>query len=269
MTADMNNAISDKKLNFRDLGGTVTSDGRKLRYGVLLRSAKLSKLKPSDSRALTDFYKLKYVIDVRSDIEKDGREDIIPAGAEYVEIPVFNENTLSITSGMGADVFAAVKQAKSKRELLNYIPELTDVYPLMVTDEYAVSQISKCLKLMMSNREGATLFHCTAGKDRTGVISALLLTMLGVPYETVLADYMKTNEVSGKNSKKYSFLARVFMRDKAIAEKVYRVFRAEKEYLDSFFQTADKNFGSFENFVSEGLKITPEEIEDFKSFILD
>ena len=59
------------------------------------------------------------------------------------------------------------------------------------------------------------------------------------------------------------------MRDKAIAEKVYRVFRAEKEYLDSFFQTADKNFGSFENFVSEGLKITPEEIEDFKSFILD
>ena len=265
----MSDTIKNKKLNFRDLGGLETEDGKKVRKGLLLRSAKLNKLSPHDRSVLESKYRVAAVIDFRSDDERAGRADILPTGAKYYHIPIFSETTLAVTGGMGSDVFEAVKKAESKDELYNYIPELTDVYPITVTDDYSVARLSETLRIIMSNREGAVLFHCTAGKDRTGVTSAILLKMLGVKDEQIMQDYTATNTVSKKNARKYSLLAGIFLASKKIARKTYEVFLADEKYLNSAFDALNEKYGSFENFVKDGLKITDEEIADFKNYMLE
>ena len=110
----MSDTIKNKKLNFRDLGGLETEDGKKVRKGLLLRSAKLNKLTPHDKSVLESKYRVSAVIDFRSDDEREGRADILPSGAKYYHIPIFSETTLAVTGGMGSDVFEAVKKAESK-----------------------------------------------------------------------------------------------------------------------------------------------------------
>lgn len=259
----------NKKLNLRDLGGIKAAGGCAVKSGILLRSAKLDKINSRDLKELSENYRVRIVIDLRSELEKEGKEDKIPTGAEYIFSPVFSENTLAMTSGMGSDVMTALKKSKSMAELLNYVPDLIEVYPLAITDEYSVSKLSEIIKTIINNRDGAVLFHCTAGKDRTGIISAILLKMLGASYDDILTDYLKTNEVSGKNASKYSRLARIFLRNRELADKVYNVFMADKKYLDSAFAAIDEKFGSFDNFISEGLKLTPAETEDFRNYALE
>ena len=265
----MTDKIKNKKLNFRDLGGIKVSGGKSVRHNLILRSAKLSKLGSADKLTLEKYYKVKKVIDFRAEEEKKGKTDIIPDGAEYIHIPFFNEANMAMTGGMGSDVLSAIKKSDSKEELYSYIPELTNVYPIVVTDDYALSQLSKTVKIIMNNREGSVLFHCTAGKDRTGITAALILKMLGASDEDILEDYLKTNEISAKNGKKYARLAKVFLRSKKIADKTYRVFLADKSYLKSAYDAMLDKFGSFDVFLSEGLGITDDEITDFKNYILE
>lgn len=264
----MNNIIKDKKMNFRDIGGIKNSDGKTVRDKIILRSGKLNKLSDYDAEVLTDYYKLKIIIDLRASSEKEGRADIVPQGVQYLEIPYFNESTMGMTSGMGSDVMSAVKKAKSRKELFDYVPDLDTVYPLMVSDDFSVSKISEALKIIMNNRDGSVLYHCTAGKDRTGVTTAILLKILGVSYDDIVSDYLKTNIVSKKNAVKYSRLAAVFLLDKKLALKIYRVFMAEKSYLDAAFKAIDDKFGSFDAFVADGLKLNADEIADFKAYAL-
>ncbi|MBR4451721.1 MAG: tyrosine-protein phosphatase [Clostridia bacterium] len=261
--------ITDKKLNFRDIGCVKTLDGKTVKSGLILRSAKLSRLNEHDRAILEDYYKVSKVIDFRAAAEKIKKQDIIPDGARYIPIPFFNEANMAVTGGMGSDVFAAIKKAESKEELYNYIPDLKTVYPIVVTDDFALSQLSKAIKLIINNRKGAVLFHCTAGKDRTGIVSAIILKLLNVGTDEILRDYLLTNEVSAKNAEKYSKLARVFMRNSKIADKTYEVFLAKEEYIKSAYDAMAEKFGSFDNFVENGLGITREEIESFREYILE
>ena len=254
--------------NARDFGGMVTADGKKIRPGVIIRCASLYKLDKKDIAKLSEEYKVSKIFDLRSPHEKEKKPDAVIPGAQNIENPYFDADTLAMTSGMGSDVRSAIKRAENRQELIDGVPDLATVYPIMVTSDYAVSQMSKCIKIIFSNREGSVIFHCTAGKDRTGMTAAVILKLLGVSDEDILEDYMFTNNTFEKTSSFYSRLIRVFMRDKILAEKVRKVFLCDEQYIDAFFNAADERFGSFENFVSEGLGITQTEVEDFKNYIL-
>lgn len=264
----MNNYIFDKKLNFRDIGGVRNLDGKSVKKNIIFRSAHLSNLKQSDLEYLSKELKLKFVVDLRSNIEKKDRENKIPDDAEYLEIPYFDETAMGITSGMGSDVKSALKQANSRNELLEFIPDLNTVYPLIVTDEHSISQLSKVIKLIINNREGSVLFHCTAGKDRTGVTTAIIYRILNVDYSIILDDYLKTNIVSQKNAKKYSILARIFLRDKRLQKKVYDVFMADEKYLKAAMDAIDNTWGGLDNFIYNKLNISQEEINSFTEYAL-
>lgn len=264
----MNDATISFKTNFRDLGGIKTADGKFIKPNILLRSAHLSNINKKDIELLKEKYNLKKVVDLRSAAEKEKHPNIILDDVEYIDIPYFNEETMALTSGMGSDVLSAIKKAQSREELLGYIPDLTKVYPLIITNEYSLTQLSECIRLIINNREGAVLFHCTAGKDRTGVTAAIILSILGVRYPDILVDYMKTNRVSMKNADKYSKMASLVFRDKRLAEKTKTVFSADKAFLDSVFDAINEKFGSFEKFVSDGLKISDDEIISFKNYAL-
>ena len=254
--------------NARDFSCLKNIEGRQIRPRAVIRSGSLYKLKKADAKTLVNDYNLKKVIDLRSSPEKEKKQEVLIDGVEYIEIPYFNEDTLAITSGMGSDVMSAIKRAENTKELIEIVPELSTVYPLMASSDYSLSQLSKCLKTIMGNRDGSVIFHCTAGKDRTGVTSAILLKLLGVSDEDIMEDYLFTNKSFTKKARFLSILCMIFMRSKVLAEKVRRVFLSDSKYLNAFFDKVDERFGSFDAFVSEGLGLTDEEIESFRNYML-
>jgi protein-tyrosine phosphatase len=180
-------------VNLRDAGGLVTAEGRTVAYGRLLRSANLQRATPADIKVLTDELGLTDVIDLRSEFEVD-REGPGPLTA----VPRVRHHNLSLLpedglpddpplSRDGAELLPWQTDALSEREAKgqewSYRGYLSD------RPDSIVSAMR-----VIGSAEGAVLVHCAAGKDRTGVLTALALDVAGVPREAIIADYLLSND---------------------------------------------------------------------------
>lgn len=162
--------------NFRDLGGYLAADGRRLRTGEVFRSDGLGYLTDSDLRLLADEIGLGIVIDLRSDMEVS-EVGVGPIGEQTTihHIPLFPTSSVGQAESAGFEMPA----------------NMGDLYFLMLS--FAQAPIAEVVRLLATASQPA-VFHCAAGKDRTGVISALLLSLVGVPEETIVADYAFSRE---------------------------------------------------------------------------
>jgi protein-tyrosine phosphatase len=160
--------------NFRDLGGYPTADGRTVRWRRLFRSDGLHHLTPADVRHLCDDLKLRHVIDLRStsEIESDGRGDLAREAVRFHHLPLFDRAVRA-----GADESSA--------------RTLVDRYFLLA--EFAREPIARVVTLV-AEADGPAVYHCAAGKDRTGVVSAILLGLLGVRDDVIVADYTASRQ---------------------------------------------------------------------------
>ncbi|KAA9134399.1 tyrosine-protein phosphatase [Microbacterium caowuchunii] len=157
----------------RDAGRYPTTDGRWMRGGVLFRSDALANL---DSDDLKEFDELgiRLVIDLREKIEADAAKDLLPEGVAYRRIPVFEETLFSHD--------------------FNAFPTLLGQYQLIL-DGHA-PRLAEVIAAI-ADTDGAALVHCTAGKDRTGLVVALIQLLLGIDEEIVLADYGASQIILG------------------------------------------------------------------------
>ncbi|MCH2169225.1 tyrosine-protein phosphatase [Myxococcota bacterium] len=160
--------------NFRDLGGYPTRDGRRVGWRLLFRADGLSHLTPEDVAYLRDEIELGDIIDLRStrELEIDGRGLLEQESIRFHHLPLFDGN--------------APVPDKAPAEL-----SLGEMYLGMT--EFAKLAIARIVETLASS-ERAAVYHCAAGKDRTGVISAILLGILGVEDEVIVADYAATRE---------------------------------------------------------------------------
>ena len=161
-------------LNFRDLGGYPTEDGRSLRWRQLFRSDALHLLTPRDVRILREELRLGAIVDLRSSSElgSDGRGPLESEAIRFHHVPLFDGIDLS---------------GERRTEALT----LSDRYYLLA--EFARDAIGRVVNTL-AFADAPALYHCAAGKDRTGVISAVLLGLLGVRDEVIVADYALTQE---------------------------------------------------------------------------
>ena len=113
-------------------------------------------------------------------------------------------------------------------------------------------------------RDGAVLYHCTAGKDRTGTFSALLLTMLGVPRAVVMEDYLLTNQYLATPERIEAFVARGGSREAAGT-----ALGVDRAYLDLMFQAIDKEFGSFDDYRRKALGVSDADLLALKGKLLE
>jgi protein-tyrosine phosphatase len=217
--------------NARDLGGYTTTDGKTVRSGLVLRSDALNALTADDLAKLVQL-NVKTVEDLRTGYEQALEKDKIPAGATVYHRDVF---------GGGGDPLA--------------ILDLGRAYPFMAGDPTA-SAAFKAVLLDIKNSPDTVLYHCTSGKDRTGWLSAVLLTILGVPRETVNEDFMLSNEYLAGDGGGSSVTGSI------------QSNTVEQAWLDSAFATANEKFGSFDNYVSQGLGLTSQDIADLKAKLL-
>ncbi|RDI31477.1 protein-tyrosine phosphatase [Rhodococcus sp. AG1013] len=214
--------------NARDVGGYTTVDGRTVRTGMVFRTDALDKLTPADLAAL-EGQDVKVVDDLRTVYERILQPDRLPAGAT-------------------ANWYDVLGQAP-----IETMVDLRSAYVAFIDAPGADEAFAAVLR-DIRDTDGAVLYHCSAGKDRTGWTTAVLLTILGVDRETVNADYMLTNQyVDDSGSSITASLGGGGVK---------------QEWLDTAFATAEQRYGSFDNYVRQGLGLTDNDIAALKAKLL-
>ncbi|WP_412989716.1 tyrosine-protein phosphatase [Pediococcus siamensis] len=176
-------------LNFRELGGYPTFDGRTIKWQKLLRSGYLSVLTKADQGYLVN-YGLRYDVDLRSDYEINRNPDPLMPPVQRIRASVY-----PFSQHQGLGVFSWLKRLVHKSAPAPSV--LSDPYELMVLDEHAQGAFKKLFQVLLKNDQPnqSVLFHCAAGKDRTGTAAFLVLSALGVSQETIEEDYLLSNQV--------------------------------------------------------------------------
>ena len=184
-----------RELNLRDLGGLSFDQGM-IPRGLFLRSGKLSVLSKKQCSKLCQKYHINCVIDLRTPVEAAEFPDLLPNDVNYIQIPLIKDAAVGISHETGSDPMTIIRRLRKHPEKLKeMVPDFMALYRDVVTDVFSRKQLDKVVATLKSNAEKGlcTLFHCTAGKDRTGIVSMALLKSYGVPEEDIIHDYMRTN----------------------------------------------------------------------------
>ena len=246
--------------NYRDLGGITTSDGRVLRPHMLIRGTTLFDPTLLGIKILKENYNLKTIIDLRTQKEILEKPDVKIDGVEILHMPVFDESVAGISHE---------KKVHSFKTLM-MMPKMEDLYVQMVTGA-SLDNVIKVLKFILTLpvQKFSVVFHCTAGKDRTGVVAALLLSFLGVDRVTVMNDYLLTNKrVLFKANMAYVGLL-ITKGNPKLAHKIKHYFLAEPNFIKAALNQLERDFGSLEEFFKQKLGFTEEETKKIKDKFLE
>lgn len=228
------------ELNLRDLGG-IPFAGGVVPEGVYLRSGKLSILTKEECDKLCRKYHIACVIDLRTPVESAEFPDPLPESVEYLQIPLLKDAAVGITHETGSDPMTIIRNLrKNPEKLKEMIPDFKALYTDVVTDEYSRSQLDKVVAVLRdrAERNKCTLFHCTAGKDRTGIVSMALLKSYGVSDEEIIHDYMLTNRNAFWPTIKKCLGVALLTRNWSLVSTAYKSFMADRKLIE----TAISNF---------------------------
>lgn len=249
--------------NTRDLGALMTEDGRYIIPRRLLRSGDLYHVSAGDKEILSNDYHLKTVIDFRTGAEREKRPDSIFAGVEYYHIPLLDEEALGIS------------RENSLAESLFMLPDNAEKYMVQqycdfIRDPYCVKQLAKFIDVVLRHKDGAVLWHCSAGKDRVGVGTAILLSILGVPEETIREDFMRTNRYMEQELHYMERLLEAQGKDSLEAvQKLQILFTVKEAYIDAVFNAIEVKYGTMEHFFRKDLYLTQKSVEDLRDKYLN
>ena len=239
--------------NLRDLGGYKTRDGATVIRGLAYRSDTFNPMDAEDIKKL-ERVGLKNDYDLRTVSEVKAKPDQVPPGVKYQLLNVLSD----AKSAAPAELEALLHEPKKANAVLGggRIEALfIEGYREFISLPSAKQSYSALFLALADGNNLPGVFHCTTGKDRTGWAAAALLTLLGVPKETVMADYMRTNEYT---LAQFQHAIDGFVAaggDRAIAEAIFGV---KPECLEASFDEMQKRYGTIENYFSEGLGIDAE-----------
>ncbi|MFN2123336.1 MAG: tyrosine-protein phosphatase [Candidatus Promineifilaceae bacterium] len=252
-----------KQSNFRDLGGFETADGWCVKPGLMYRSGELSNLTEEDLQRLQELG-IKTIVDLRSENEVNMfGEDQLPEGAGYLALRIEPGNW---SSGL----FDVVTTGD-----ISHIPDdiLALTNRLIIRD--ATEQISTIFKLLADPDNLPLAFHCTSGKDRTGMVAAVILMTLGVSQDLALADYLKSNEyLKEVNETQIEGIRMMIAAQMGIdpadvdVSKFNQLFYQEPAYFEAALDEIDQQYGSFENYLHQGLGIDDAQLQNFREQFL-
>jgi protein-tyrosine phosphatase len=233
--------------NFRDAGGYRTADGKWVKMGEIYRSDALNKLTENDLAKLQRL-RVKTVFDLRMQDERTKDADKVPAGTRYVVADVF----------AGSGSFQTMPKTPDEA-----VKAMVDAEKAMVSGEGGKKAYTQVFEGIQDDRSRSVLFHCTAGKDRTGWANATLLTALGVPAETVMADYLASNDY--RKAANDAILSHLPAPQAAVYKPVLDV---RPEYLNSGYDEVKAKYGTFDRYLKDGLGVDSRELKQLKKDLL-
>ncbi|MFD1484594.1 tyrosine-protein phosphatase [Lacticaseibacillus baoqingensis] len=250
--------------NFRDLGGYVTKAGQTLRTHKLIRSGRLNELSTRDQAYLAD-YGVKIDVDFRSPQERASAPDKLPAGAAYHFTPVFAVDETKAS----ANAEQLRRQALAKDPLGGF-RNMVNTYADMVLQPNAQKAYRAFFDLLLANSapDSALLFHCSAGKDRTGMGAVYLLTALGVDPVTVRRDYLASNNYLIGESERMVNNVKKAGGSPALIASTRSLGGVANEYLDSALMTINSRFGSLDHYLTDVLGVDAAQRRDLRAIYL-
>lgn len=250
--------------NARQLGGYLTGDGRRVRGDVLIRSGKLMRATDEDIRILTGTYRLKEVFDFRTRLERESEPDPHIPGVKNVHIPILDEAEVG-------SVMAAAHVQDPFDKLFTYIQgmDIPALYVDMSDSSYCREGYHQFFQQLLEHREGAVLWHCTAGKDRVGLGTALLLSALGVDRETILEDFALSDAYYGKDADRAEEMARARNVPEEKAAQLRAVVSVNRDYMERALNHIDQEYGTVERYLKEAIGLSDSELEDLKGKYLE
>lgn len=250
--APARHVVLDGAVNVRDVGGYPSSYGLRVERGRLFRGDALSKLSGLDVERL-DRLGLRTVIDFRSpgEVLLSGA-DRLPFGIEFVSLPVGGGDL-----GTVYELIASGDHERQRRELGDgrAASLMVAINRGFVTDARQREAFGAALRVACSAGRMPLLYHCSGGKDRAGWMTAIVLTVLGVPREIVLQDYLLSNDLHRAG---YAKLRVDLVKTGIVAdpELLRPILEQSATYLGAAFEEADRRYGSFGRFVTRGLEVS-------------
>jgi protein-tyrosine phosphatase len=247
--------------NVRDLGGYETADGKHVMWGKLYRAGTFAEASRADLKALPQLG-LKRFIDFRSAAEKEEEPNQLPdpPGFEMLEIPILDEGN----KAMATEIMARIEA----NDFAGYDPNKA---MLQANRQFAsdfTPQYSEFIHIVLEANGAPVIWHCSAGKDRTGFAAAILLRILGVPQETVMQDYMASREPALAAREGQLRLLRLFKGEET-AGIIQVLLGVEEAWLRAAFEQIDTSWGDFDSYVQNGLKLSRNDIQRLRDQLLN
>lgn len=248
----------DSIRNFRSLGGIKT------KYGTvkpkLFRGGPTARISEVETTIFHETLNITQVLDLRSLEERTSEPNTLISNVENITLQLMPEITQN--SADPADIM-------QKLVAHDYTGFMIPMYESFITSEFSRKAHKRFLELIASN-EGATYFHCTAGKDRTGYSAALLLKILGADNETIMDEYLLTNKQ--KKEHMDELVERTRKRSGNIDlddDAIMALVGVHEGYLNASFDTINTVYGSFELYLKDGLQVEDELIASLRSSLLE
>jgi len=222
--------------NFRELGGYKTRTGDTIKYQKSIRSSGLYRLSNEDLSYLSE-YGVRKIVDFRSPEEKSSEPDKPVKGSENIFNPVFD-----IDETMNSSDQKEMLETLSREKDANGDNHMIWVYKDIVSNPHANQAYRKFFDILLSNTKNdqSVLFHCTAGKDRTGFGAALFLSALNVDEAVVVEDYLLSNQyLEGFARSKVEEMKERGLPE-AVISKLYGLFMVKQSYIEAAFDAIRK-----------------------------
>ena len=258
-------------VNARDLGGYVLPDGRVVKRNLLLRGGNLNGISNEDMRKLHDDLHLSLIFDFRTKMEVDHAPDKPVPGAEHLWLPTIDEQTEKMGEG--------VLPAQAYRNLHQYlIDHCFDqqvqetgrmMYPSMIRNEFTQLQYAVFFQKVLGVTDGAVYWHCSQGKDRTGLGSAFILAALGADRELIMEDFALSNDCYSKilASLKKEVIANGGGEEEC---KVIQTFvGVSTEYFADMLDIIDREYGGMNSFLLDILCLTEDDLMTLRNRYLE
>lgn len=251
--------------NFRDLGGYQTVDGRTIKWRQLLRTGSLAELNDADLTTLASI-PVTQDIDLRGQAEVRQMPDRVPQTATYYHLPVFDEDETDASHSNEEIAQRMQEEGNGYRRMLK-------VYSRMVTIPSAKRAFQQLFTHLLTNQSGATLFHCTAGKDRTGMAAFLILSALGVPRETILDDYLLTNSVTKDFREDWLAQMKKELPQTPATEILINNRRAlasvNADYLNTAITAIENQYGDVQHYLTDYLELSDDQLHQLRDRYLE
>jgi len=281
--------------NARDLGGIRTQDGRVIRRKRLIKSGCISGATEADLDLLLNKYKVKLIIDLRTDTERKALPEpcIEEHGISIVWNPLYMEKIQDVLftktdreiienhlkalfimhKQVDPDTEYAMDDVRKMVKALSFDADeyMERMYQKFVNNQIIQKQVKQFFGMLMNKRGGSILYHCSAGMDRTGMLTALLLYALGVSKEDIIKEYIKASESSADAVD--LIIDKLFPAgepdSQLYRERARKLFAGRECYIRSFFDAIEEDYVSIDNYLQKALELHVDNLVRLKTLYLE
>ncbi len=262
--------------NARDLGGIKTKDGRVIKEKTLIKSSTLYTATETDFRRLKEEYNVSLIVDLRTERERCAMPEPCLKDISTIWNPIYMENIQGLQQL--SDEERKILETQFKKmciddptsKFFDADDYMARMYHKFVNNQVVQKQLKQFFSLLMNNRGGAIMWHCSAGKDRTGIATALVLYALGVSKEKIIEDYVASAESSDDT---INLIAEKLFPDgseryEEHREVIKKLFGAKRCYIESFFKAIENDYVSIDNYLQKALEIHVDNLVRLKTLYL-